>query len=389
MTTWTKKPFSYKLVGLESGSAKKPYEIVVTTDLRDGQQWISCNCMSWTRGKQNRGVTHPSERSCKHTQRGYTINSPEIDFDGPLPVHIPPEVKDPTGRIAFVKPMLPARWDDRYEEDVFYGPDWTGTVKVDGHRCLIVKQPYGNIEAFSRGGKRMMGVEKSFRDLPLSTGTMLDTEVVVDDITACHCEERVGQRKAFESVAHFRSDHSEALGLIVLDVLYIGGVSVMKADCQLREQKARAIVKKLDSDRVKMVEIKPRNKLTKEWLEELAARGEEGAVFKKDLSVYEPGVRSAGSWLKWKPELETHDVVILRTLPPSEKMDPTHLRLAYGWADGEEKGVAPLSGPAEEMEALVGQVMECAANAVLPSGALLYPRFVRMREKQPEECERP
>jgi len=106
-------------------------------------------------------------------------------------------------------------------------------------------------------------------------------------------------------------------------------------------------------------------------------------------TYYESGKRTV-RWLKRKWALETYDIVVLRVLPPSEKMNPTHRRLAYGWADGVEVGVAPLSGPAEEMERLVGHVMEVRANAVMPSGALLYPRYVRMRpDKSPSECERP
>lgn len=102
MASWTKRPFKYSLIGLEQGSAAKPYEIVRTKDLRTGQEWVSCNCPSYIRGRRNKGL-QPWVRSCKHTQRGYTVNSPEIDFPGkeytdlegaPLfTVAIPPELK--------------------------------------------------------------------------------------------------------------------------------------------------------------------------------------------------------------------------------------------------------------------------------------------------------
>lgn len=79
MATWMKQPFQYTLIGLEQGSAAKPYEIVRTLDPRSGRKWVSCNCLAYTRGKQNRGLEQ-WERTCKHIQRGYSVDSPEIDF---------------------------------------------------------------------------------------------------------------------------------------------------------------------------------------------------------------------------------------------------------------------------------------------------------------------
>jgi len=284
--------------------------------------------------------------------------------------------------------MLPARWSDKYEAEVFGSPDWVATVKVDGHRCLVVRQPCGTVEMFSRAGKRMMSAEKVFRNLPLAVGTMLDCELVIGDLAACQCE-RKNRNGGWDVVAHFRAEHPEGLKLVVLDVMFVNGESVMDTPFANRWHLAQFIVERMDDSRVEAVETKPRDVPLDAWLAALNGRGEEGVVFKRRDSLYESGKRTV-RWLKRKWELETYDVVILRTLPPSEKMDPSHRRLAYGWADGKEVGVAPMSGQAEEMKELVGQVMEVKANAVMPSGALLYPRFVRMRpDKMPEECERP
>ena len=388
MAVWKKKPFEFKLVGLEQGSAAKPYEIVVTTDLRDARKWVSCNCPSYVRGRQNKGLQQ-WERSCKHTQRGYTVDSPEIDFAGEVAATWIDEPEEGE-RIPFQKPMLPARFEEPRDVKILNDPDWVPTVKMDGHRCLVVKQFYGKVEMFSRGGRRMMSVEPAFQNLQLSKGTMLDTELVVDDLSACSCLGRDGQREAFESVAHFRSEHPEALHLAVLDVLFMEGKSVMNEPYEGRRIAASIIVREMFDNRVEMIETKPDGVSTEDWLVVINERGAEGVVFWNRNSPYRPGIRSSGDMIKKKWNLETYDVVLLGTLPPSEKMDPTHRRMSYGWADGKAVGVAPISGPAEEMEALVGQVIEVEANALLPSGCLLYPRFVRMRpDKAAEECKRP
>ena len=438
MATWEKKPFRYVLVGLEQGSAAKPYEIVLCQDLRDNRRWVSCNCPSFTRGRQNKGLQQ-WERTCKHTQRGYTVDSPEIDFEVKNTVGAAREKQVPIvlsqrsrtvgigalvyegigmtiaepligsgghargpvlaewvdepeegGRIPFQKPMLPARFEEGRDEKILNDPDWVATVKMDGHRALMVRQPYGKVEFFSRGGKRMMSVEPAFQDLGLAVGNMLDSELCVADINACKCPDRDSQREAFESVAHFRSEHPEALKLVVLDVLFISGANITVEPYWWRRVKASDIVRHLRDDRVEMVETKPNDISTEDWLMEINERGAEGVVFWNRNSPYRPGIRSSGDMIKKKWDLQTYDVVLLGTLPPSEKMDPTHRRMSYGWADGKVIGVAPISGPAKEMEALVGQVIEVEANALLPSGCLLYPRYVRNRpDKIPVECERP
>ena len=384
MAIWTKKPFRYVLVGLVSGSAARPYEVVVTEDTRDGRRFISCNCMSWTRGRRNKGLKN-YQRSCKHTVN-FTVDSPEIDFDGPLPAHIPPEVKDPTGRIGFVKPMLPARWRGKYETEVYDNPDWVATVKMDGHRCLVVKQPYGKVEFFSRGGKRMMSVEPAFQDLQLSKGIMLDTELCVRDVGICSCS-RKNRKAGFDTVAHFRAEHSSALKIVVLDVLYVNGLEVMGQQLSERIDMAANIVDKINDPRVEMVEAKPANTLTADWLRELVERGEEGCVFKRKSGPYLPGIRSSEQWLKWKPpQIPEIDVAVVGVLPPTQKT-PGY-RLAYGYSNGVQVGVLPdIRGTLEEMEQHVGRVAVCRANEILPSGALLYPRFEHWHpSKMPCEC---
>ena len=385
MATWMKKPFRYVLVGLEQGSAAKPYEIVVSKDLRDGRQWVSCDCPSYIRGRQNKNKRN-WERSCKHTQRGYTVDSPEIEFVGEAAATWIDEPEE-GGRIPFQKPQLPARWQDKYEAEVYDNPDWVATVKMDGHRALVVRQPYGKVEFFSRGGKRMMSVEPAFQDLALSVGTMIDCELTVDSLSACDCPDREGQREAFESVAHFRSEHPEALGLVVLDVLFVDGESVMHLPYCNRRLLASATVLAAADPRVEMVETKPKAVLTEDWLVEINERGAEGVVFWNKNEPYRPGIRSSTAMLKKKwGRVIDQDVVVVAVLPPTEKT-PGH-RLAYGYApDLKQVGIVPgILGDPEELEQYVGQVVELKAHEILPSGALLYPEFSRWREKPANEC---
>ncbi len=388
MAVWKKKPFEFKLVGLEQGSAAKPYEVVVSKDLRDGRRFVSCNCMSWTRGKHNKGL-QSWQRTCKHTQRGYTVDSPEIDFAGEVAATWIDEPEE-GGRIPFQKPMLPARFEKGRDEKILNDPDWIPTVKMDGHRALVVRQPYGKVEFFSRGGKRMMSVEPAFQDLVLSIGTMIDCELVVADLSVCNCPDRDGQRKAFESVAHFRSEHPEALRLVVLDVLFVDGESVMGVPYWQRRVAVADILAKLADERVSRVESKPVIMSTEDWLVSIRSHGAEGAVFWNHNSPYRPGIRSSADMIKkkWGRVIDM-DVVVVAVLPPTEKT-PGH-RLAYGYADGKQVGIVPgILGDPEKLKQYVGQVVELKAHEVLPSGALLYPELVRFRDdKTAEECERP
>lgn len=57
MAKWSKKPYRYTLIGLEYGSKPEPYRLVITEDTRNGRRWVSCNCPSFTRGRQNIGAT--------------------------------------------------------------------------------------------------------------------------------------------------------------------------------------------------------------------------------------------------------------------------------------------------------------------------------------------
>jgi len=386
MAKWTKRPFEFTLIGLVQGSASKPYEIVRSKDLRTGgKEWVSCNCPSYVRGRQNKNMQN-FQRSCKHTKK-FSVNDPEIDFTDPSDERASDPEISPGGRIPFQKPQLPARWKDAYEAEVYDNSDWVATVKMDGHRALVVRQPYGKVEFFSRGGKRMMSVEPAFQDLALAVGNMLDTELVVADISACNCPDREGQREAFESVAHFRSEHPEALKLVVLDVLFMEGKSVMNEPYEGRRIAASIIVREMFDNRVEMVETKPKNISTENWLVEINESGAEGVVFWNRNSPYRPGIRSSTAMLKkkWGRVVDV-DVVVVAVLPPTEKT-PGH-RLAYGYApDLEQVGIVPgILGDPEELKRYVGQVVELKAHEVLPSGSLLYPEFVRWREKPASEC---
>jgi|GEM_PF-4964884 len=384
MTTWTKKPFRYVLVGLIQGSASRPYEIVITEDTRDNRRWVSCNCPSYVRGRQNKNMQN-FQRSCKHTIK-YTLDDPEIDFSSPESQPVIEPVKEGE-RIPFVKPQLPARFEEGRDEKILNDANWIPTVKMDGHRALVVRQPYGTVEIFSRAGKRMTEVESVFQDLKLPVGTMLDTELCVGK-EICQCDRANREGGGWDVVAHYRSSHPESLRLIVLDVLFIGGLSVMGWQYWERRGTAVDIVAEMNDSKVEMVETKPGNISTEEWLVALRQNNAEGVVFWNRNSLYRPGIRSSADMIKMKWELLSADIVIVAVLSPTEKMDQDMRRLGYGWADGVMVGIAPLTVSKEEAAGCVGKVMEVEANAILPSTALLYPRFKAWRDdKISGECE--
>lgn len=121
--------------------------------------------------------------------------------------------------------------------------------------------------------------------------------------------------------------------------------------------------------------------------------GHEGLVLKRKDSQYECGGRH-GTWLKWKPEPETVDAVVLDVLQGNGRLADRMgaLRIGLGF-DGEIESVGRVgTGFSDrermefwrdyEVEGLPGMVVEVEFENMQQTGdgwALRFPRFVRRR----------
>ena len=286
--------------------------------------------------------------------------------------------------LKWIQSYKPARWKPMYTQRVQQA-SWVAERKENGWRVALTKQPSGKINAFSSSGRRLHELERSLGDVDLPLATMLDSEVVVVKPELCDCL-RLGRDVGFDATSHFLANHPDGLEVRVFDLL-VDYDNVTSWELKLRRNKARAYVHLLGHPRIKFVDWRAGNDPgLKEWIAWLRADGAEGVVFKDLTSTYKPGRRTV-QWLKKKWELITWDVVITEILPPSEKLHPDWRRLAYGWSDGITRGVAPYQVHKDDADNYLGRVLEVQADELMPSGTLLYPRFVRWRDdKRAEEC---
>lgn len=305
--------------------------------------------------------------------------------------------------MEFVKPMMAHRWGEEWEH-LLDSDEYIAEEKLDGHRVHVFKAD-GQVHVLSRLGKPID--PGWWYELPLDNGDYLDCELVIVNMEACDCK-GLERQNGSSLVSHFRVSHPDALELVCFDLLYRKGTSCMHVSWRKRRDMLEALVCDLNHEKVHCVltfEIRGKGAKQK-FLETMLGEGAEGIVLKRADSPYAPGSRCL-SWIKVKPT-DTYDVVLTSivgsvdrwTVRPGDVLYPEGkesstfkagwVRLGYGFYSEDnqlyEVGHC-LTGPPEEMEALIGQVAEFKAWGQYSSGALKHPQFVRLRDdKAPEEC---
>jgi len=95
------------------------------------------------------------------------------------------------------------------------------------------------------------------------------------------------------------------MSLVLFDVLYVGGKSVMREPWRDRRKRLEDLIESLQLPRIAVVPVtEDAPTLYEMW----AGMGGEGIVLKDPASLYRPGERSS-AWLKLKPKL-TLDVTV-------------------------------------------------------------------------------
>ncbi len=291
-----------------------------------------------------------------------------------------------------LKPMLAQQAKDN---SILRDPEYVAEVKYDGHRALLVVDEFGS-RVLSRTGKEkdvsfLKGIEKA------APSMILDGELIVPGGTSSDVSELSKQNEL----------QYAAFDLLSWRDRETGG-RFYERPFEYRRSRLEELVRMVDWPKVQVSELFE-DGLT---LFELAqAEHMEGVMMKKKDAPYVPGKRS-WFWQKVKCHT-TYDVVVTGcdaeptqwTVRPGQygtdgvfypdgKPSSTKLAgyvgLTYGWyMEGELRTVGKLgyTGPREELEPLVGKVVEVKAYGCYESGALRHPGVLRFRDdKLPTEC---
>ena len=304
----------------------------------------------------------------------------------------------------WIEPYKPSRWKTEYWSRVTQ-PGWTAEQKENGWRLQLIKQPSNQLHVYSSSGRCLPEMEHELvHSVPaqlMPVGTILDTEAVVAYPERCDCL-RSGRSVGFDATPHFLANHPEGIQFRCFDLLRKGGELLLEHTLWSRRLYLANVLESMycgeapDETHVfRMVNSIMGSDLDlHHWIDELQAGGAEGVVFKNLHSTYKPGRRTV-DWLKYKWAMITYDVVLTEVLEPSEKMDLDWRRFAYGWSAGRgagdgmgpSVGVAPFTCHKSDAPSYIGRVLELKGDELMPSGVILYPRFVRFRDdKRAQDC---
>jgi len=287
--------------------------------------------------------------------------------------------------------------------------------KYDGIRAQLHGSP-GRSELFSRDLRNISGEFPELSELRFAEDLVLDGEIVAFDsdksLSFFDLQRRLGRKRSLDLF------ETQDIPVVyrAFDLLRLNGETLLKAP--LRERRRRLDLLTLPG----RVKISPTRMITSiQDIDEAyqAARDEsqEGLMIKDADSLYTPG-RRGGSWIKFKKELATLDVVVVGAEEGHGKR--SHLLSDYTFAVRDEKtGTLQAIGKAysglrdEEIEELTEHfirttirkerhfrvvtpeiVLEIAFNAVQPSDrhasglALRFPRIKAIRrDKQVQDID--
>jgi len=164
------------------------------------------------------------------------------------------------------------------------GPHWTYEVKWDGYRALAVKE-YTVARLESRNQKDLTRDYPTIVSAVMAAGHpkfILDGEIVALDQSG---------RPSFQALQHRRSS-STVFAFYAFDVLSVGDESLMGKPLKARRQTLRSLIAGTG-----ILQSEPLPGAVEHIEQEIRRLGLEGAIAKRDDSVYMPGERSH-EWIK-------------------------------------------------------------------------------------------
>lgn len=248
---------------------------------------------------------------------------------------------------------------------------WQFEAKHDGARCLIVD---GKVQ--SRTGKPLYNLDTILEELgPVTQGAVLDGEITGD-----------GWADTMHNVRASKSDRDQS-GLIFrpFDLLSIVEwvQKTSSRDLKDRQDLLRQIVKNTDHVQLVTPVTLDNYDQFETFYDICIENGCDGVVLKRKDSLYE--FKRVKTWLKVKPE-EFIDGVVTGLVPGKLKYEGTLGSLKFQPEDSNV--ITQVSGMSDRQrdawwlkpDAIVGKTIEVKARGIHPSGRLIEPRFIRIRE---------
>ena len=283
---------------------------------------------------------------------------------------------------------------DSYPEDRYIAEP-----KMDGWRLLAHVDGDGKVHLYTRTGNAKDGslpnIEAELGE-QLPPGTWLDGEAVAMQLDGDKVLHDWGTvQSVLGSGTTKAAAQSEQITFVVFDLISHGGIDARP----LPYMKRRAVLESL-FDKVSFtsrIQLSAQVAPSTASADALLAQGFEGMMIKDKLARYASGKRGAG-WIKIKPS-DNLDCVIL-DCPKNGQNGFTgmvgSIELGLRNSQGELVSIGTCSGMdmttrtdmTKHPENWIGRVVEIKYHAIMPSGGLRHPAFVRVRlDKTPEMCD--
>ncbi len=247
---------------------------------------------------------------------------------------------------------------------------WQFEAKHDGARCLIVD---GKVQ--SRTGKPLYNLDLILSEIPVLHGAVYDGEITGD-----------GWADTMHNVRASKSERDMS-GLIFrpFDVISITDWKAKFCRWALTERQSmlREILPNTDHVQlVKAIELDNYDEF-QEFYDICIEKGCDGVVLKRKDSTYE--FKRTKTWLKVKPDTLV-DGVVTGLVPGKLKYVGTLGSLKFQPEDSNV--ITQVSGMSDaqrhawwnDPSLIVGRTIEVKARGWHPSGRLIEPRFIRIRE---------
>ena len=207
--------------------------------------------------------------------------------------------------------------------DRFWEPGWVYERKLDGQRCLAVRDCDGT-RLYSRSGR---DVSLAFPEIAEALEQQAATSFVVDGEVVAFEGSRTSFARLQPRIHLSSADRARATGIpvwfYVFDVLDADGQDLRSKPLLDRKRRLRKLLTWEDPIRSTPHRVRAGD----EWFAEICRRGWEGLIAKRTDAAYTSG--RTDDWLKFKCEAGQELVVVGWTDPTGSRVALGALLLAY------------------------------------------------------------